>query len=226
MSELKFRKYTAGVYCLEAEEQYKHGDVVTVPTRRGKEVEVTIWKHLFTKNGVSYHSYIRCDGINSGERLQHKAEKHRERSVKAAAESDRFYAKSNEHSGFLSLGEPIKVGHHSESRHRRIIEQANTNMGKCVAASNKASDLESRADGAEAASENIFIDTPECLPRLREKLDRLVAFQDDAKARRKAGDDVPHFVTANNGANVRRVKKQLETAEKLWELPKAEGGAS
>lgn len=215
---MQFKKYTAGVYCLEAEQQFNHGDVVTVPTRRGKEVEVTIWKHLFTKNGVSYHSYIRCDGINSGERLQAKAEKHRERAAKASAKSDHYYEKSNEHRDFLSLGEPIKVGHHSEKRHRRIIEQANANMGKSVEASNKASELLERAYGAEAASENIFIDTPECLPRLREKLDRLISFQEDAKALRKAGEPVPHFVTANNGANIRRVKKQLETATKLWEL--------
>jgi len=215
---MQFRKYTAGVYCLEAEQQFNHGDVVTVPTRRGKEVEVTIWKHLFTKNGVSYHSYIRCDGINSGERLQTKAEKHRERAAKASAQSDHYYEKSNEHRDFLSLGEPIKVGHHSEKRHRRIIEQANTNMGKSVEASKKADELLERAAGAEAASDNIFIDTPECLPRLREKLDRLVAFQEKAKAQRKAGEDVPHFVTANNGANIRRVKKQLDAARKLWEL--------
>lgn len=91
-------------------------------------------------------------------------------------------------------------------------------MGKSVEAANKASELLKRAAGAEAASDNIFIDTPECLPRLREKLDRLVDFQEDAKALRKSGEDVPHFVTANNGANIRRVKKQLETAIKLWEL--------
>lgn len=215
---MQFKKYTAGVYCLEAEQQFNHGDLVTVSTRRGKEVEITIWKHLFTKNGVSYHSYIRCDGINSGERLQAKAEKHRERAARASDQSERYYEKSNEHHDFLSLGEPIKVGHHSEKRHRRIIEQANTNMGKSVEAANKASELLERAAGAEAASDNIFIDTPECLPRLREKLDRLVDFQEDAKALRKSGEDVPHFVTANNGANIRRVKKQLETAIKLWEL--------
>lgn len=223
---MQFRKYTAGVYCLEAEQQFDHGDVVIVPTRRGKEVEVTIWKHLFTKNGVSYHSYIRCDGINSGERLQAKAEKHRERAAKASAQSDHYYEKSNEHRDFLSLGEPIKVGHHSEKRHRRIIEQANTNMGKSVEAANKASELLERAYGAEAASENIFIDTPECLPRLREKLERLTSIHEETKAQRKAGENISRYIISNRAANVRRVKKQLETAEKLWELPKAEGGAS
>ena len=222
---MQFKKYTAGVYCLASETRHERGDEVCVPTRRGKEVEVTIWKHLFSKNGVHYYSYTRNDGINSSERLQTKAEKHRERAEKASTRSDQFQEKANEHKDFLSLAEPIKVGHHSEKRHRRIIEQAQNNASKCIAEMKKASELLDRAEGAEAASEKIFIDTPDCLPRLREKLNKLVAFQEDAKARRKAGEDVPHFVTANNGANIRRVKKQLETAERLWSLDEPEEAA-
>ena len=38
--------------------------------------------------------------------------------------------KSNEGSEFLSLGEPIKVGHHSANRHRALIERNWDRMGK------------------------------------------------------------------------------------------------
>ena len=43
---------------------------------------------------------------------------------------------------FLSLGEPIKVGHHSEKRHRKAIDDAWNNMGKSVEFSDKAAEHE------------------------------------------------------------------------------------
>lgn len=54
-------------------------------------------------------------------------------------------------------GEPIKVGHHSEGRHRRALERAHSTMGAAVAASHEAAvaarraEVSSRAAGARYA---------------------------------------------------------------------------
>ncbi len=49
------------------------------------------------------------------------------------------------------LGEPIKVGHHSEGRHRRAITRAQTVMARAVAAAAKAETEKRRAEAAIAA---------------------------------------------------------------------------
>ncbi|MFC4637016.1 DUF3560 domain-containing protein [Deinococcus hohokamensis] len=46
-------------------------------------------------------------------------------------------------------GEPIKVGHHSERRHRRAIERSDQHMRKAVEESDKAAYWRSRAQGTE-----------------------------------------------------------------------------
>lgn len=49
-------------------------------------------------------------------------------------------------------GEPIKVGHHSEARHRRDIDRAHSTMGKAVEADRAAAAASSRAETASAAT--------------------------------------------------------------------------
>ena len=49
-------------------------------------------------------------------------------------------------------GEPIKVGHHSEGRHRRAIDRAHHTMGRAVEAEHDAVEAERRRDAAEATT--------------------------------------------------------------------------
>jgi hypothetical protein len=49
------------------------------------------------------------------------------------------------------LGEPIKIGHHSEGRHRRAITRAQTVMARAVAATEKAANDKRRSEAAAAA---------------------------------------------------------------------------
>ena len=48
----------------------------------------------------------------------------------AAQKSNEYFNRSNKDRDFLSLGEPIKVGHHSEKQDRKMIEDSWNNMGK------------------------------------------------------------------------------------------------
>lgn len=50
-------------------------------------------------------------------------------------------------------GEPIKVGHHSEGRHRRAIDRAHNALGKSVAADREADHTASRAESAARTTE-------------------------------------------------------------------------
>jgi hypothetical protein len=76
------------------------------------------------------------------EALEAKADRHRHR-ADAAWEADRRAT-----AALPPGGEPIKVGHHSERRHRRAIEKAHAKMGQAVAAENQAVETARRADVA------------------------------------------------------------------------------
>lgn len=211
-----YKKYTAGVYCMQSDnENYQHNDKATIITKYGKEIAVIIWKKLFSKNGFTYYSVVREDGFCRKEWLQRKADKRAEQAQKAEQRSDEYYKKSNKDRNFLSLAEPIKIGHHSEKRHRKIIDDAYNNMGKSVAESKKAESLEGKAEElAYRAQKEISLDTPESLELLQGRVEYLENKRDALKA----SGNYQSYELTNLGANIRRYKERLETAKKLWDL--------
>ncbi|WP_028778727.1 DUF3560 domain-containing protein [Shimazuella kribbensis] len=71
-------------------------------------------------------------------------------------------------------GEPIKVGHHSEKRHRKLFEKAHNDMGKAVDASNKAEYYEAKAEAIEINKEYIiYSDDEDAIFKLEKKLQDL-----------------------------------------------------
>lgn len=66
-----------------------------------------------------------------------KAERY-EKWANLHSKSNEYFEASQEGRDFLSLAEPIKVGHHSEKRHRALIERNWSRMGKSVEFSEKA----------------------------------------------------------------------------------------
>ncbi|WP_413711773.1 DUF3560 domain-containing protein [Rhizobium sp. Rhizsp82] len=214
---MQFKKYTTGVYCLETEtDDLTHGSVVEVTTRHGKNVAVMIWKKLLTKAGKTYYSYVREDGMDRKAWQARKVEKLQNAAARQNELSDSHYAKSNQHRDFLSLGEPIKVGHHSERRHRKLFEDANRHMAKCVEASRKADGQLERAETIESRlAYEINLDTPDSLELLTQRVQDLEHKRDALKA----SGNYESFQLSNLGANIRRYKERLATAQKLWELP-------
>jgi len=70
-----------------------------------------------------------------------------DRADRAAARSDKAYNKISPHEReFLRLGEPVKIGHHSEGRHRRLIERVDSAMEKSCKEAAYASELRQRAN--------------------------------------------------------------------------------
>ena len=77
-----------------------------------------------TKEKPMYcYSITRADGFNSQERAAAKVDKLNGWASSADKKGGDWMEKSNEGRDFLSLGEPIKVGHHSEKRHRALIQR-------------------------------------------------------------------------------------------------------
>jgi len=112
------------------------------------------------------------------ERLERKLEKRREwaesRDRKAAEAFQR--ADLREEKSGIPFGQPILVGHHSERRHRRAIERADSAMRRGVESADMATHHRSKAAGLEnQLVGTIFSDDPDAVEALEAKIAGLEA---------------------------------------------------
>ena len=156
-----YQKFVPNVYLAKCEEKHEKGDEILVTTKYGKENECIVFNLIFERDGFYYYSIVRADGFNVQEWARRKAERRREWSDAAERKSAEYYKRSNKDADFLSLGEPIKVGHHSEKRHRKMIEEAWNNTGKFVEYHDKAQEHETKAAYWEAKAATINLSMPE-----------------------------------------------------------------
>lgn len=101
----KFKKYCPNVWVAECEEEYKKGEIITLETKYGNEVECEVYNLIKTKNDLFYYLIVRIEEQTYSER---KAEKYQKSASNHIRKSNEFYEKSQEAQDFLSLGEPIK----------------------------------------------------------------------------------------------------------------------
>lgn len=147
---------------------------------------------------------------NYEERRQARIDGLKAAAERKRAEAEAAYKKSTDMMSVIPMGQPIMIGHCSEKRDRNYRERAWNAMGKSVAASNAADELESRAIAAEGNTA-ISSDDPEAVVKMREKIAALEA----EHATNKAGN-----------AKLRKAKLTLDDPalrEKLaaLELPSA-----
>ena len=118
---------------------------------------------------------------------EEKLEAKRERLLNAAdnadARSNAAYNAGRAAVEDIPFGQPILVGHHSESKHRNAIARSNRNMDKSVAESKKADYLRNKAAGV--GTGGISSDDPEALVKLKNKLSNLEKSQEIMKASNK-----------------------------------------
>lgn len=141
-----YHKFAPNVFLAKCDEKHERGEEILVTTKYGKENESIVFNLIFERDGFYYYSIVRADGFNVQEWAKRRAERRREWSVSANKKSHEYFEKSNKDRDFLSLGEPIKIGHHSERRHRKAIADAWRNMGKSVEFSDKATEHEREAE--------------------------------------------------------------------------------
>lgn len=187
--------------------------------------------------------------MNRKERQEAKADRYRELAEKAIKESTEAYNQSHKLVENIPMGQPILVGHHSESAHRRVLDRSWNAQGKAVKLTEKAEYFECKAEAAEN-NNSIYLGDDDAVERLEEKLATLEKKQGTMKTTNKilrskklsevekhdklkelgySGDGItqlfipdclgeigfPGYLITNNGANIRRVKEQLEKAKRM-----------
>lgn len=211
-----YHKYAANVFVAKCEEIQKKGDVITLTTKYGKENDCIIFNLLGRdKSGNFYYSIVRADGFNYQEYCKNKADKLQSAAQTAENKSTNFWQASHEGRDFLALGEPIKVGHHSEKRHRALIDRNHNRMSKAVEFTKAAETYEGRAEYWSKKADEINLSMPECLDFYEFKHEEAKERHEGLKSgkyERAHGYSLTYAKKAVNEA-----EKNLTTAKKLWE---------
>lgn len=206
----KFKKYCPNVWVAECDDEYEKGDIVELETKYGKEVECEVYNLIAEKDDKYYYSIVRLDEPYA----QRKAEKYRNSAENRMKKSDQFYEASQEGREFLSLGEPIKVGHHSEKRHRALLERNWNRMEKSVEMANKAEEAERKAEYWENKANEITLAMPESLEYFTWKLEEAVTIHEGLKDGTIERSHSYSLTYAKKDVN--ELKKKVEIAELLW----------
>lgn len=207
----KFRKYCPNVWVAECEEEYEKGEIIELATKHGGIVECEVY-NLIAKNTDKYfYSIVRIEDLSYAER---KAGRYNKSSESHDKKSNGYYEKSQEGREFLSLGEPIKVGHHSEKRHRALIERNWDRMGKSVEYAEKAEAARRKAEYWESKAEEITLAMPESIDFFSIKLEKAIAYHRGLKDGAIEREHSYSLTYANK--EVKELKKKVEIAKLLW----------
>lgn len=208
----KFIKYCPNVWVAECEEEYKKGDLIFLETKYGKEVECEVYNFLgYSKNKKRVYSIVRTEEKSYAER---KAEKYSDYAYKNIAKSNEKWQQSREGKDFLSLGEPIKIGHSSEKKHRALIERNMSRMAKAVEFENKAKEQLAKAEYWECKASEITLAMPESLEYFKIKLEQAELHHKDLKDNPEKRQHSYDLTYAKKAVN--ELKKKVEIATKLW----------
>lgn len=213
-----YKKYCANVFVAQCEEKHEKGDIIEVETKYGKINECVV--HNFvgytgTKENPMYcYSITRADGFNSQERAAAKVDKLNGWASIADKKGGDWMEKSNEGRDFLSLGEPIKVGHHSEKRHRALIERNWHRLDNAMEQFKKADAYRERIAYWERLSTKIDLSMPESLDFFKDQLEEAIDYHrglKDGSIEREHSYSLPYAAK-----RVKELKSKYEIANKLW----------
>ena len=209
-----YSKYCPNVFVAKCTEKHEKGETIILETKYGKENECIVFNLVATKDDHYYYSIVRADGFNTQEWAKRKAERLQSAGNTAKKKSNECYEASKEGKDFLALAEPIKIGHHSEKRHRALIERNHNRMRNFVAYSEKSADYQSRAEYWEEKAKTINLSMPECLEYYEYKLEQAKLQHEglkDGTIERRHSYSLTYAKKAVNEA-----LKNFETALKLW----------
>lgn len=208
-------KYYPNVFIAKCAEKHEKGETIFVKTKYGKENECIVFNLIENgKDGFFYYSIVRADGFNVQEWARNKAERLQKASDNATKKSNAYWEAANEGKDFLALAEPIKIGHHSEKRHRALIERNHNRISKAVEFSNKAESYESRAAYWETKTNTIDLSMPESVEYYKFKLQQS---KEKHQFLKDNPDKRPHGMSLQYAnKDVKEAQKKLELAQKLW----------
>lgn len=202
------------MFLAKCDAKHEKGEVINVTTKYGKENESIVFNLMFERDGFYYYSIVRADGFNVQEWAKQRAERRRAWAESAERKSKEYFDKSNKDRDFLSLAEPIKVGHHSEKRHRKAIEDAWNNTGKAVAFSDKATEHESKAEYWDKRANTINLSMPESVDFYEHKLEVAKEYHEGVKSGKYPREHAYTLTYAKKAVN--EAQKNFDLAKKLW----------
>lgn len=146
------------------------------------------------------------------ERIQEKKMKYEKLIEKSKARAIEYSNSNINRLKVLPLGQPILVGHHSEKKHRKLIQKAHNDINKAIKEEDKSIYYEEKIKLIEE-NKAIYNDDPNAIMKLKEKLEQL-------ENERKQIKSVEHasFELSNIGARIREIKKRIGRLEKLEEI--------
>lgn len=209
-----YHKFVPNVFLAKCTEKHEKGEVIDVTTKYDKENESIVFNLVFEKDGFYYYSIVRADGFNIQERAKAKSERYNSWADSAQKKSNQYYEASNEGKDFLSLGEPIKVGHHSEKRHRALIDRNWARMGKSVEFSNKADTHESKAEYWAKRASDINLSMPESIEYYEYKLEVATEYHQGLKSGKYERSHSFSLTYAKKEVN--EAQKNYDLAKRLW----------
>lgn len=209
-----YHKFAPNVFLAKCKEKHEKGETIIVETKYGKENESIVFNLIFEREGFYYYSIVRADGFNVQEWAKQRAERRRDWATSAEKKSTAYYNASNKDRDFLSLGEPIKVGHHSERRHRKAIDDAWNNMGKSVEMDKKASEHERVAEYWDERANTINLSMPESIDFYEHKLEVAKEYHEGIKSGKYPRSHMYTLIYAKKDAN--EAQKNYDLAVKLW----------
>lgn len=209
-----YYKFVPNVFLAKCTDKHEKGETILVSTKYGKENESIVFNLIAEKDGFYYYSIVRADGYNMQEWAKAKSEKYEDWASSAQRKSNEYYESSNEGSGFLSLGEPIKVGHHSEKRHRALIDRNWARIGKSVEFSDKADGHESKAEYWAKRANDINLSMPESIEYYEHQLEKAKEYHEGLKSGKYECSHGYSLSYAKKDLN--EIQKKYDLAIKLW----------
>lgn len=210
-----YSKFVPNVFLAKCAERHYKGEIINVQTKYGKDNECEVFNLIYERDGFFFYSIIRADGTNAQTRAEAKAARYNNWAAAAENKSNQYYEASQEGKDFLVLAEPIKVGHHSEKRHRALIERNWNRMGKSVEFSEKAEAHESKADYWERKAKDINLSMPESVEYYEYKVEEAKMKHEFYKANPDKREHSFSLTYAKKAVN--EAEKNLQLAKRLWE---------
>ncbi|MFY7884105.1 MAG: DUF3560 domain-containing protein [Dolichospermum sp.] len=209
-----YSKFCPNVFVAKCTEQHEKGETIELSTKHGNNHDCIVFNFLYQRDGFFYYSIVRADGFNAQEFAKRRAERLQTASQNASKKSTAFWKASNEGKDFLRLAEPIKIGHHSERRHRALIQRNHNRMAKSIQYSEKAGEYESRADYWARRANVINLSMPESLEYFEFLLEGAKKKHEELKNGTVERRHMYSLTYAKKELN--EIQKKLDIAKRLW----------
>lgn len=209
-----YSKFVPNVFLAKCEEQHERGEEIVLTTKYGQEHDCIVYNLIYEREGFYFYSIVRADGFNVQERAKMKAERLQGYANNAQRRGENYRKASDEGKDFLVLAEPIKVGHHSEKRHRALIERNWKRMDHCVKELGKAEQYEKRAEYWEKKTDTINLSMPESVEYYNFKFDQAKIRHEGLKNGTIEREHCYSLTYAKKELN--EFESKLKIAKRLW----------